>query len=281
MNPNKMNSRAQRFFNATQAAPRQSMPFIVAQDEDTTEVFIYDVIGGFFGVDTGEIVKEIAAIETPEITVRINSPGGGVFDGVAIYNALVNHDAKITTQIDGVAASIASVVAMAGEDVHMNLGTQFMIHKPMAFSGGNADDLRSMADLLDKVEDSIIDIYTSKSDLSRDEIATAMAAETWYTPEEALEAGFVTSITEAPAVENRFNLSAIFENVPADLRVDPTVRDVEVALRGIGMSRSVAERAAVAAIATQIPKGEPSGEDQGEPELLAAFDRLDTQIRSK
>ena len=269
-----LTNRADRFLNAANNAPRQTMPFIMAKDDDTTEIFIYDVIGGFFGLSAQELVKDIAEIETKNIVLRINSPGGGVFDGISIYNALVNHPARVTTQIDGLAASIASTIAEAGEEIHMNLGSMFMIHKPLMFGGGNADDFRALADLLDKAEESIVDIFRTKVKIPRDDIQAAMKAETWFSAEEALDAGYVTSITEAEAVENRFNLSAIFENVPEDMRIDPTVRDVEKTLRDSGVSRRTAERMAVAAIATLNSKGEPSGEDQGEPELRASIDRL-------
>ncbi len=271
-----MISRAERFQAVAQATPRQSVPFINQVDDETTEVFIYDVIGaGFFENPTKDLVKEISSISTDNILLRINSPGGAVFDGMAIYNGLRTPEAKVTTQIDGLAASIASVVALAGDEVKMLRGTQFMIHKPLMFGGGNATDFREMADLLDQVEGSIVDVYKAGSDLTDKAIRSAMEAETWYSPEQALDAGFATSIDDAgDAAENRFDLSAIFDNVPESLRKVPTVRDIEATLRSGGLSRSQAERAAVAAMATLNLQGEPGGEDQGEPELLAAFDKL-------
>lgn len=273
-------NKASRFLNVAQQATRQSMPFVNAKDDDTTEIFIYDVIGGFFSEPTGELVKAISKIETAEIVVRINSPGGQVFDGIAIYNALNHHPARIVAQVDGIAGSIASVIAMAGEEIHMLRGTHMMIHKPMMFAGGNSDDLRDMAELLDKVEDSMIDIYQTKTSMTAKEIKAALEAETWYTPEEALEVGLATHIDEAPAAENRFNLCAIFDNVPDGLRPEPTVRDVEQTLRDSGVSRSKSERMAVAAIAALSQQGEPAGEDQGDPELLASFDKLIETFRT-
>lgn len=270
-------SRADRFINAAQRTPRQTIPFVNQKDDETTEVFIYDALGGGFFMDnpTAELVKEISAIETAEILVRINSPGGAVFDGVAIYNSLMQHDARVTTQIDGIAASIASVIAEAGEEITMLRGTQFMIHKPLMFAGGNADDFRQIVTLLDDIENGIVDIYRTRASLSDKAIRDAMEAETWYSPEDALDAGFVTAIADTPeAAENRFDLSAIFDNVPEDLRPDPTIRDIERMFRQGGVSRSKSERMAVAAIATLSSEGEPSGEHQGDPEIQASIERM-------
>ena len=187
----------------------------------------------------------------------------------------MSHDARITTQIDGIAASVASVIAEAGEEIVMLRGTRFMIHKPLMFAGGNADDFRQMATLLDDIEDGIVDIYRTRASLSDKAIRAAMEAETWYSPEDALDAGFVTEIVETPdAAENRFDLSAIFDNVPDNLRPAPTVRDIERMFRQGGVSRSKSERMAVAAIATLSSEGEPPGEDQGDPEIQASIERM-------
>lgn len=276
-NPKTMTSRVERFQNLAARTPRQTIPFINKVDDETTELFVYGIIGGGFFSEssTEDLVKEISAIDTEKILVRINSPGGAVFDGMAVYNSLRTHPATVTAQIDGVAASIASVVAMAGSTVRMLRGTQLMIHKPLMFGGGNADDFRELAELLDQVEGSIVDVYKAHSDLSVKDIKAAMKAETWYNPEAALDAGFATELDEdEDAVENRYDLSAIFDNVPEALRTEPTVRDIEQMFRGTGMSRSRSERAAVAAIATLNPEGEPSGEHQGDPEIQATIDRV-------
>ena len=267
-------NKSARFIAATAQAPRQSVPFIQMKDDDSAEVFVYDVIGGFMGEPTVDLVRSISEIEASTITVRVNSPGGGVFDGIAIYNALKKHDAKVIVQIDGIAASIASVIALAGDEVNMLLGTQFMIHKPLMFGGGNADDFEKLIDVLNGAEDSIVSIYKTKTGLSDSEIRSALKAETWYSPEEALEAGFVDSIVEAEKAENTFDLSAIFENVPEGLRREPTVREVEQALRATGMSRRRAGTAAVAAMNTQVEGRDVRDDDPGEPDLLASIERL-------
>src|SRR3982750_367922 len=112
-----------------------------AEESDNTDVFIYDEIGGSMGVDAEEFAREINEIATANITVRINSPGGSLFDGIAIYNALVQHPAKVLTRVDGVAASAASIIAMAGDTVEMMLGSQLMIHDASAAMAGTAADM--------------------------------------------------------------------------------------------------------------------------------------------
>lgn len=180
------------------------------EEPDTAEVLIYEQIGESFwggGVGAKQFAEDFAAITAPNINVRINSPGGMVFEGYAIANAIERHPSSVTTHIDGLAASIASVIALAGDKVVMASNGLFMIHEPWSVAIGPADELRKEAALLDKISGQIIDIYEAKSGQPRDDIAAAMNAETWYTAAEALELGYVDEVTGASNAQDSFDLS--------------------------------------------------------------------------
>ena len=133
-----------------------------------------------------------------DLTVHLNSPGGDVFAGVAIYNALKDYTkGKVVVKVDGLAASIASVVAMAGDEIIMSPGSMMMIHNPWSIGVGSSDELRKAADTLDQIKDSILPIYTDRSGLSEDEVKDLMDAETWMTAEKAVELGFADTVQKA------------------------------------------------------------------------------------
>lgn len=161
-------------------------------DASSAEISIYDSIGGY-EINAKQFVEELGEIKADTIHLRINSPGGSVIDGNAIFNALLRHDAKVITHIDGLAASMASVIAMAGHEVHMSDNALLMIHNPWTVTMGDADELRADADLLDKMSESIMNAY-SRSQYEREEIKDLMDAETWFTAQEAFDAGLVDHI---------------------------------------------------------------------------------------
>ena len=163
-----------------------------AEGETKAEIYIYDTIGSH-DINAKQFVDEIKELQAETIHVRINSPGGSVIDGNAIFNALERHQAKIITHIDGLGASMASVVAMVGDEVHMSDNALLMIHNPWTVSIGDADELRADADLLEKMSDSIINAY-SRSQYEKEEIKDLMDKETWFTAQEALEAGLVDHV---------------------------------------------------------------------------------------
>lgn len=144
-----------------------------------------------------------------DLTVVLNSPGGDVFAGMSIYNALREFEAHVTVRIDGLAASIASVIAMAGDKVVMSPGTMMMIHKPWTMAVGDANELDKVKEVLNSIEDSIIPIYTSRSGLSKDEVIEMLEAETWMTAEEAVEFGFADEYIEA---KKKVSISDMFKN---------------------------------------------------------------------
>jgi ATP-dependent Clp endopeptidase proteolytic subunit ClpP len=163
---------------------------------DAAEVWIYDEIG-YWGTTADDFARALAEVDAKSITLRLNSPGGSVFDGVAIYNALRSHPATVAVQVDGVAASIASVIAMAGDTVTMGRGTRMMIHNPSGLAMGTAADMRELADLLDELAKDIAGFYSARAGGSVDQWRASMDAETWYSAQEAVDAGLADSVLGA------------------------------------------------------------------------------------
>lgn len=213
---------------------------------DETTVYIYDEVS-WFGVQSEQFVKDLNAISAKTIHIRLNSPGGSVFDGTAIFNAIKQHKSRTVAHIDGLAASISSVIALAADEVRMSENAFFMIHDPWSIVIGNADTMREEAELLDKVKGTIAKTYMDKSGKTADEINDMMSAETWLTADEAKELGFVDEIekakTEDKAQATLFDLS-VFANVPGVLKSQEkaiTEREIERALRDIGCTAKQAK----------------------------------------
>ncbi len=192
--------------------------FQIKAKGDRAEVLIYDEIGEglFSGVSAKGLVEQLGQITAAHIDVRINSPGGSVFEGSAIYNALRRHSATITIHIDGLAASIASLIAMAGDQIIMAENALMMIHNPWAGVVGDSRDMRDMADTLDKIKQSMTSAY-ARSGMNAAEIAAVMDAETWYTAEEATEAGLADEINAALPLAASLDLSK-FTHIPERIR---------------------------------------------------------------
>ena len=169
---------------------------IKAKAEAEADVFLYDEIGGF-GVNARDFISEIRASGAKKINLRINSPGGSVFDGLAIYNFLKEQD--VTVQVDGLAASIASIIAMAGKEVRIASNGFLMIHNPWGGAMGDSEEMRQTADLLDKIRDSLVGTYAKKTGKDEETIKRWMDDETWFSAEEAKEHGFVDTITDEVA----------------------------------------------------------------------------------
>lgn len=162
-------------------------------DNGAAEVMLYDEIG-LFGITAADFVKELATLDANDITVRINSPGGSVFDGIAILNSLRGHDANVTTVVDGVAASIASVIALGGDRVVMNKNSQLMIHNAWNVAVGNADELEAAAKSLRSMSANIASVYADKAGGTIAEWQSLMDAETWYSADEAVAAGLADEV---------------------------------------------------------------------------------------
>lgn len=165
--------------------------------KDSAELIIYGAIGSSFWEDTisakavSDALKELDK-NVKNLTVRINSPGGDVFDGISIYNRLRQlNGIKVTTVIDGLAASIASVIALAGDEVQIGEGALYMVHLPWSVAMGNRNDFENMTQRLMDVEEQLISIYAKKTKLSRQEIRGMLEKETWMDSAEAIDQGFV------------------------------------------------------------------------------------------
>lgn len=154
---------------------------------DTADMLIYDEIG-FWGITAGDVAEALTGV-TGDLNVRVNSPGGDVFDGIAIYNMLLGHPGQVTVTVDGLAASAASFVAMAGDTVQMNRASQMMIHDAAGLVVGDAADMTEMAATLNRISDTIAGIYAAKAGGDAADWRTAMQAETWYSATEAVAAG--------------------------------------------------------------------------------------------
>lgn len=177
---------------------------ITNSNAGSAEVLIYDDITS---ASSGPFVRALNELKAESITVRINSSGGNVFDAIAMSNALRDHPARITTVVDGLAASAASFIATAGDEVVMNRNSEMMIHNPKAATAGGSNDMRQLADRLDAVRDNIASMYVSRAGGTVEQWRDVMAAETWYSAEEAVAAGLADRVSEQPAVTNAYDLS--------------------------------------------------------------------------
>ena len=146
--------------------------------QNSAEIIIYDEIGAW-GVSAKSFMNELRSVgDVADITLRINSPGGSVFDGMAIYNQIKSHPAQVTVHVDGLAASMASVIAMAGDIIVMPENAMMMIHNPWTVAIGDAEELRSNAEMLEKIKSAMISAYSSRTGLTSGEISEIMDAET-------------------------------------------------------------------------------------------------------
>lgn len=163
-----------------------------------------------------DALKELGDVST--INLSINSGGGSVFDGIAIYNMLKSHKATVNVYVEGL-ASIASVIAMAGDTITMRSGSMMMVHMPWTLSQGNAEEMRKTADTLEKTGDSIVDIYSERTGISPDDIRNIMNDETWLSAEEAVEQGWATKLDKKEAVMNSVPKEILgrFSNVPKNV----------------------------------------------------------------
>lgn len=185
--------------------------------EESADLYLYDEIG-FWGDDGNTVIQQIKDLKVATLNVFINSPGGSVFDGTTIYNVLVRHPAKVDVTIDGIAASIASVIAMAGDTIRMGENAMMMIHDPMVMTWGRAEDLRKEADVLDQLKETIITTYAARTSQERSDLAKWMEEETWFDARRAEELKFVDEVIAAKkaAASLNFDLSN-YKNTPERL----------------------------------------------------------------
>lgn len=233
-------SRGGSFDAAKKEEKKNKMPYYMIRaqaDEESAEILLYGDIGkgGWFSEGNGakKFAEDLKALgKVKNLDIRINSGGGSVFEGHAIYNTLRRHSAKKTVYVDGIAASIASEIAMAGDKVVMPKNSIMMIHDPFGMVVGDAEDMRKMADSLDKIKEGMISAYMRKTRMSRENIWNLMSDETWMTADEAVEMGFADETDEPMRMAAHFDLSK-FKRVPENLYNRFTMEPEE-----IGQSRS-------------------------------------------
>ena len=184
-----------------------------------TEIFVFDEIG-YWGVTAKDFARDLKEVNSNDsIELHLNSPGGSVTDGIAIYNLLKNHKSIVNVHIDGLAASMASVIAMAGDTITMPENALMMIHNPWGGAMGDAEELRKTADVLDKMKTALISAYANKTGKDHDEISALMDSETWMTGAEAVEMGFANQVTDEIQLAASFDPSKLknFNNDKASL----------------------------------------------------------------
>lgn len=196
-----------------------------ANDDSTAEISIHDAIGAW-NVTAQSFLAELKNISAKNITLTMNSPGGSVIDGIAIYNGLRNHAEKtgatITVKVMGIVASIASIIAMAGDKIKMPKNTFMMVHSPSAALYANANEMRDMADLLDKFESSLIQTYVARTGKTAEEIKALLDAETFMTADEAVAMGFADEVTDALVIEASFDLDNLPDNITSVFKASQT-----------------------------------------------------------
>jgi ATP-dependent Clp endopeptidase proteolytic subunit ClpP len=215
--------------NGGRAKIRAEVP-TAATDGNAAVIRLYDPVdswGWDWGVSAKEFVECLDNLpaSVDEIHLHINSPGGEVFEAIAIVNALRNHPARVVATVDGIAASAASFIAASADELVMARNSELMIHDAWGVCVGNAGDMKSMADMLDHVSDNIASIYAAKAGEDVAVWRQAMTTETWYSADEAVAAGLADSVAQPaePDAKNRFDLS-VFTYAGREAAPAPEVR---------------------------------------------------------
>lgn len=240
--------------------------FSLAKEGDVASLNIYGDIRHYAWEDFGEmsatnLSKQLEEMgDVKQINVFINSYGGEVAEGLAIYNALKRHKAKVTTYCDGFACSIASVIFMSGDERVMNESSMLMIHNAWTYAAGNAEQLRKQADDLEKITQASVEAYKAHSSLSEEEIKALMDAETWILPEEAISFGFATKIDKTEKEKaNQNALVKLFEIVKAYQAEEPEKADDDEGTEGENEPEKEEPKPDTGA-------EEPENDEPGEPE---------------
>jgi ATP-dependent Clp endopeptidase proteolytic subunit ClpP len=215
---------------------------------NAAEISIYDEIGDY-GVSLEQFTSDFNAVrDRDSVKLYLNSPGGEVFTGLGIYNLLSKISNKLTIEVTGLAASIASIILLSADERIIDNGSFVMIHDPFMTTAGTSEEIRKDADTLDKIKDQIVNIYIDRTGLSKEEIVSLMSDETWLDCVQAVEKGFATQAnTRVQAATALYNLTGRgFNKVPKSL-VRPnitiknlSVREIEATLRDVGFSNSEA-----------------------------------------
>ena len=229
-----MNKKLLQLLGDNARAEQSAARIRVDASTDVAAVYVYDVIDSYWGASAKGLVDAFAAVGGKNVALHVNSPGGDVFEARAMVSAVRAHQAKghtVTAYIDGLAASAATYLALAGNEVHIADGGMFMVHNSWTLAMGDKQELRKTADLLDQIDGTIVADYARKTGATAEQISAWMEAETWFTAPEAKAAGFVDSVIEPPKAADakaaRWNLAA-YPNAPkpAD-KPAPTSADLD------------------------------------------------------
>lgn len=242
----------QSYVNQLKEIPQK---FNVVHNEEakTSEITIYGVIGTSYWSDSFSATDMDNALNEAgknDITIRLNSPGGDAFMGIAIYNRLKRHEGKVTIYVDGWACSAASVIAMAADELIMGLGSMFMFHEASNIVWGTKTEMRKEADILEELEEGIIDIYMTKSNVSRDEVRAKLDAETWLSAKSTVEIGFANSTEGVDPEEDSVASNSALS--------DDDKRQIMNELKGILKPNNQIEEPSPTAAATTVDKGQGS-----------------------
>ena len=251
--------------------------FSMQADANAAEISVFDEVGGW-GVTVADFKKELDAVKgAAAITLSINSPGGDVFAGMALYNLLLPLKARLSVRVLGLAASISSIIALAGKSLTMAEGAYFMIHNPWTIAAGTEKDLIKTAGLLGQIGASMADIYAARSGKKKAEILALMEDETWMDAQQAVTAGFANAVEPAAQIAaladiSKFNFQhaprAVIDRAARKPNPPATARDFERYLRDGGYSRNVAEAIAAKGFSA-VSKGSEAG--SGEPREMRRF----------
>lgn len=251
------------------------------------EIKIYEPIGGHYGIQAATIVEGIPADAT-EIIVRIHSPGGSVGDGIAIYNALRDHPADVTTIVDGYAASIASVIMLAGDEVRVHKSSLIFIHNPFTTTQGDSKELRKVADDLDLHGRQILEIYKDHTGKTTEELAQMLDDETWMTGQMAIENGFAGVLIDDPEEEKAIAAMLRIEGMAAQHRsgnmsAQKTRKEIEAAHADLQKKHeAVAAKVAETEASMEKMQSEHAAEVQGiEAKHATEIEALNAEVEAK
>lgn len=235
-----------RFFLPEAIMSRWQPDVMAANDDDESTINIYDIVGYDWWTGQGMTAKIVSSVlrknKGNEITVNINSPGGDFHEGLAIYNLLKEHDAPVTVRIVGMAASAASVVAMAGTTIKIAEAGYFMIHNSWTCVCGNKNDMRSMADVLSQFDETMAGVYSRKTGIDAEEISSMMDKDTWINGADAVDQGFATQLLDSDELDKPGDVGAKYNS---------SLKEVDVALAKAGKTRS--QRRAILKDLTSTP----------------------------
>ena len=290
MKLNYRNERNAKFIAAQYHKPLDKPDWynIANTGDDAVDVLVYDYIGWPYN-DAREFVAALSAITAKDVKIRINSPGGDVWDANAIFNAIRSHPSKPITIIESLAASAASYIAVAGHKKQAYKNAMIMIHEPMTGMWGNQFELREIADILQQISENMVDMYADNTSIGKREIKDMLKAETWMKAKIAKEKGFVDSIIESGSgAKAAFDLS-VFNNIPEELQGDApkpklTEREIEKILRDGGVSNKRAK--AILAGCKDVSGEEPPKDgdaaiDGAQIECATEIKKIIQNIRSK